>query len=69
MITKKFAKKVVSHWVETGESYLTKDFYYYGEYNRVNGWIEVRRVCPTDDPDFAALVAVYRMGKGWLICG
>lgn len=69
MITKKFAQKVVEHWVETGESYVTKHCYYYGVYNRVYGWIEVRRVSLIDDPDFAALVAVYRMAKGWIICG
>lgn len=69
MISKKFAKTVVEHWVSSGKPYVTKRFYYYGEYVRVNGWIEVRRVCPTEDPDFAELVAVYRMGKGWIICG
>lgn len=69
MISKKFAMTVVEHWVETGSAYVTKKHYYYGKYDRVNGWIEVRRVCPTEDKDFAALVAVYRMGKGWIICG
>ena len=75
MISKEFAKKVVNNQARGVERTITKSGNeYFADYvgfdtgdTRLPG-VYVYRV-DKQDPEYNVMVAVYRLGTGWYICG
>lgn len=75
MISKEFAKKVVNNQARGEKCTRTKSgnvyYAYYAGFDtgdaRLPG-VYVYRL-DKEDPDYSVLVAVYRLGTGWIICG
>lgn len=74
MISKEFAMKVVNNHAKGKQTETRSGNVYYAEYLDLGKWVDgesavvVRRV-DKEDPEYAPIVACYRIGSGWYICG
>lgn len=74
MITKKFCQRVATNSVRGIRTKTNSGNVYFAEYagfkagdTRLPG-IYMYRV-DKEDPEYNVMVAVYRLGTGWIICG